>query len=686
MGWIDINTTRLSSDRQQIEQLVFSSAGRGTLTSDKAMDGWSVYLSIVGEVSDESIINKWTKKSSPGRRSQEEKDGSAAGSGAWDFKVQTIPGFRWRFVLECAANKDDFPLLFNLDPPIARSASTSVGQRGGEDHEIYNLPYDDLQSMLTGAYASAAGCLRGAEKGNEGLSSTSLYHPLAEYSENFNFFDPDNFLTMTSLIYMGDEYLMRQVQGVIENNMNNIKGGQLPHHFIGGNTFKWTYQSIASSTQPGPNIFWLLTAFTFAAHLGRKGVEWLMANAPLIRAAGKYLIDKYDHDVGLFKLNGPLWIDVCIREGYTSDTNAIMPLLLRRLAEFETVLYRHHHHQNSSSSSHTHHRDDGDEFFRLIPEAAIRHLEMAKNVSINLRKRLWAADKHGDEEEGGGDHLISFFFDSHEEEEEETLIRKDFVDYDSNLLAVAFANLSRSDSEKILGRIDGGAYSHPNGISTYCCETPYDGYDDCYIKERGTICGDSVVTMGRIAWADAHARKRLGRTHDFDTLILDGLQQRLNSRTWLHERFDKYGKEARSPFYFEYPALATILLREVRYGVNIGLTSIEIDPLLTSSSASSSGLEFHYHIGNVHVDFFNWTHVRMQLPAFGHKDLVVTHLKPDSTFNTQVIRNNGRIGDANDHKSEVISIVTDTNSEGKLRIEAVHLSLLENDVIAISLV
>eukprot|EP00465_Bigelowiella_longifila_P001690 CAMPEP_0185276682 /NCGR_PEP_ID=MMETSP1359-20130426/56734_1 /TAXON_ID=552665 /ORGANISM="Bigelowiella longifila, Strain CCMP242" /LENGTH=186 /DNA_ID=CAMNT_0027870447 /DNA_START=148 /DNA_END=708 /DNA_ORIENTATION=- len=185
--------------------------------------------------------------------------------------------------------------------------------------------------------------------------------------------------------------------------------------------------------------------------------------------------------------------------------------------------------------------------------------------------------------------------------------------------------------------------------------------------------------MGRIAWADAHARKRLGRAQDFDTLILDGLQQRLNTRTWLHERFDKYGKEARSPFYFEYPALATIILREVRYGVNIGLTSIEIDPLLSSSS-NATGLEFHYHIGNVHVDFFNWTHVKMQLPAFGHKALIVTNLKPDSLFSTQVTRD-----DANDHMS-VVNMVTDTDSEGTLRIEAVHLDLLEYDIITITLV
>lgn len=37
----------------------------------------------------------------------------------------------------------------------------------------------------------------------------------------------------------------------------------------------------------------------------------------------------------MLRVQGPLWIDVIVRENYTSDTNGIMPHVLTKMAEVE---------------------------------------------------------------------------------------------------------------------------------------------------------------------------------------------------------------------------------------------------------------------------------------------------------------------------------------------------------------
>ena len=50
--------------------------------------------------------------------------------------------------------------------------------------------------------------------------------------------------------------------------------------------------------------------------------------------------DRYDPQVGLIDAPGPLWIDVFIRNGFTSDTNAYMVGLLRDVAQAEEATGR----------------------------------------------------------------------------------------------------------------------------------------------------------------------------------------------------------------------------------------------------------------------------------------------------------------------------------------------------------
>jgi hypothetical protein len=101
--------------------------------------------------------------------------------------------------------------------------------------------------------------------------------------------------------------------------------------------------------------------------------------------------------------------------------------------------------------------------------------------------------------------------------------------------------------------------------------------------------------VGRIGWADAHARKRVGDLHTFETLLLEPLQKDLVKDIWLYERYDAYGTQTRTAFYFEYPALVTMFLTEIRYGVTVRLTSIDIDPFPVT--------DFSYAFGGVFVSY-----------------------------------------------------------------------------------
>lgn len=51
----------------------------------------------------------------------------------------------------------------------------------------------------------------------------------------------------------------------------------------------------------------------------------------------------------------------------------------------------------------------------------------------------------------------------------------------------------------------------------------------------------------------------------------------------------------RTEAYFEYPSAVAMLLREIRYGISLGLTSIVISPFGVD--------DFTYHVGNIIVSY-----------------------------------------------------------------------------------
>jgi hypothetical protein len=51
----------------------------------------------------------------------------------------------------------------------------------------------------------------------------------------------------------------------------------------------------------------------------------------------------------------------------------------------------------------------------------------------------------------------------------------------------------------------------------------------------------------------------------------------------------------RTAFYFEYPSVVAMMIREIRYGISLGINSVDINPF--------GPKDFEYNVGNVHVKY-----------------------------------------------------------------------------------
>ena len=99
---------------------------------------------------------------------------------------------------------------------------------------------------------------------------------------------------------------------------------------------------------------------------------------------------------------------------------------------------------------------------------------------------------------------------------------RDFVDYDSNLLAAAFVPMSNERRRSILRRIDAGNCTHA-APGTYISEKlygPKDVYSCDAAKPEIRCVGDSRVSYGRVAWLDAITRKLVGDHDAFERLCI----------------------------------------------------------------------------------------------------------------------------------------------------------------------
>jgi len=250
---------------------------------------------------------------------------------------------------------------------------------------------------------------------------------------------------------------------------------------------------------------------------------------------------------------------------------------------------------------------------------------MRDNIVVSMNNLLW--DKASD------NHYITQI--------NPDKTTRDFVDYDSQLIAVAFGVTPMNKTQAVLKRVDSGSCTHAR--ATYVSEKYY-GPNDCNAGNTG----DSAVTMGRIGWADGLARKRVGDVKTFNTLILEPLQNDLISKTWLYERYQCQAMPTHNPYYIEYPEVVAMLLREVRYGIDLGFSVVTVWPLGVDS--------FTYRIGNLYVDYSK-SHVELQVTTAIPKGVIVYGLNADTKFS---------IVSENTQTHEKIPQTITTDSEGTL--------------------
>eukprot|EP01116_Phalansterium_solitarium_P023895 TRINITY_DN8585_c0_g1_i2.p1 TRINITY_DN8585_c0_g1~~TRINITY_DN8585_c0_g1_i2.p1 ORF type:complete len:774 (+),score=222.62 TRINITY_DN8585_c0_g1_i2:59-2380(+) len=440
----------------------------------------------------------------------------------------------------------------------------------------FSMPLDDARTILTATMGTSAGVLVTFDPDTPLLAGVTLNTPGRAYDGMFNFYDPDNFFLVSGLLYSGDAYLQNEARKVLEGSANYMLAtGQLPHHFL-GNSADPTYIAISGATQTGPNAFWIVAALQYAKVTG--DYIWLHENMPRIELALSFLMQFFDPQFNLINAPGPLWIDVFIRNNYTSDTNVMMVYVLREVANAEEFFGRH--------------------------SDALAHRSQAEAISNAINKYLWSPDD---------DHYVT------QMNPDGSL--RDFVDYDSNLLAIALGVAWYDRTPKILKRVDSGNCTHAR--ATYVSEKLYDTAN-CY----GGNTGDSQTTMGRIGWADGRARLVAGDAATFSNVILAPVTNDLFANTWLAERFDCSGHFAHNMYYQGYPNMLTMLVREVAYGIDIGLSYVRVTPLSRSSIV--------YDLGGVNISLSENYFLAADLAGNVEKAFTVAPLKPNAVFNLTI--------------------------------------------------
>ena len=478
-----------------------------------------------------------------GRAAREPRAAKDCTSGSWSHTARIAP------------NRLDFP---------AGSLATGV-RLASEDGA-------NLAAMLVGIYATAAGCLSTHRNGVVAGQTipqiaTSIAQPERGYSNEYNFFDPDSYLSINALLMSNEPHLLEEVRRVLERTAAFVKPtGQVPHHFRATSP---VYAAISGATMPGPNIFWILSCLSYAKAAQNTG--WLRQRAPVLRRAFGYIHSMVDRQLMLARAPGALMIDVFRRWGYTSDTNGAIVGLAEQFADAEEAL------GNRTGA------------------AQLRRLAAA--VGEAMRRHLWASA-------GGDDHFVTQWGGP------ASNATRDLVDYDSNLIAAAHGVVvDRRRAERLLARVDRGRC---RAAATYVSEKAYGVAEvtacqrfpgatwctaSCSTCGSGGNTGDSYTGMGRIAWFDALARQRFGDAAGFDRLLLAPLRSRLLSSTWMHERVLCDGSPSlnRTAGYFEYPSVVAMMVRAVRYGIDVGFGAVAVVPL---------GVErFSYRLNGISVDF-----------------------------------------------------------------------------------
>lgn len=373
------------------------------------------------------------------------------------------------------------------------------------------LPADNTEEEIATGMALYATMLSGlCTYLNPGMTQVSIATPEVAYSGLNTFWDPDTYFIVTGMLYAGahDAYILGQCKALLDATRKAIlETGQVPHHFEGNNP---VYVAISGATQTGPNMFFVLAV----AQYGVYDAAWVHAHASDVARAAQFLLSMMDN--GLIDAPGPLWMDRFKKTGYTSDSNALAPEVFLTAASLIKSW-------NASLSA------------DLISAAA--------TLKQNFNKRLW-----------GGNHFVT--------SENGT----DFFDFDANLIAIAFDTVDDVDRiDAILAAIDNShcTPAKDGTIGTWIAQGLYDEHNT-----YGGYTGDSIVTLGRVAWADALARSTRNMSYVKEQLLSPILEE-MKKNVWLPERYTCHNEVSHHPFYHEYPEVAVMMLREVVYGLRL---------------------------------------------------------------------------------------------------------------------
>jgi hypothetical protein len=234
---------------------------------------------------------------------------------------------------------------------------------------------------------------------------------------------------------------------------------------------------------------------------------------------------------------------------------------------------------------------------------AKRFKRLEKAIAEGIRKHLW----------NGTDHFVT-------QRNTDGTVR-DFVDYDGNFGALAFGVVEDAQwRANMFYRLDRGPHTHPGGRGTWVSEKYY-GTKDCY---KGNT-GDSATAMGRIWWLDMKARHRYPNAANLEMFnrTYENIRSDLLANIWLTERYNARGQRIRSPYYHEYPEIVCMVMRTMRYGINLRIDGVVIHPI--------EPRDFDFQFGQLRVTYRR-ERIIVRIPGRRKLRYEIFHLMPHATY------------------------------------------------------
>ena len=121
-------------------------------------------------------------------------------------------------------------------------------------------------------------------------------------------------------------------------------------------------------------------------------------------------------------------------------------------------------------------------------------------------------------------------------------------------------------------------------------------------QTNGGMIGDSSVAMARVFYVDALSLRRINDAATFDHMIATMQADQLRN-TWMAERYNCEGLSTHDPFYHEYPEIIAMVLQKVKYGIDIGLSTVTVLPWVGLFRSGAHDSSTKAHAGPLHASF-----------------------------------------------------------------------------------